>query len=344
MQKKKYDIIIAQLLILLGVVFLMYGFQFLSKEKKGESLITIPEGFPKMEFPEGNEYTPARWELGKKLFNDTILSIDKSISCGSCHHPYLAFSDSVNLSPGVFKRAGVRNAPSLANIGYHPYFLREGSVPTIEMQVLVPIQEHNEFNHNIVDIAKELDKDTTYVEMSLAAYNRRPDPFVISRALANYERTFISGNSRYDEYKFQGKKKALTESEKNGMTLFFSNRLKCATCHGGFNFTNYAIENNGLLKEYTDPGRFRLTLDSVDYAKFKVPSLRNIALTAPYMHNGSIQTLDEVIELYNKGGVNHTYQNKEIKPLQLSEIEKNDLILFLRTLTDDTFVNNKNWQ
>lgn len=344
MKKTRYTINWVRLLILSVVVFFAYGFQFFSELPKVDPLIKPPLGFPPMAFPEGNEFTKARWELGKRLFNDTVLSIDKSISCGSCHYPHLAFSDSVALSPGVFKRAGVRNAPSLANIGYHPYFLREGSVPTIEMQVLVPIQEHNEFNHNIVNIAKELDKDTTYVEMSLAAYNRRPDPFVISRALANYERTFISGNSRYDEYQFQGKKKALTESEKNGMTLFFSDRLKCATCHGGFNFTNYAIENNGLLKEYSDPGRYRLTLDSVDYAKFKVPSLRNIALTAPYMHNGSIQTLDEVIELYNKGGINHTYQNKAIKPLQLSEIEKHELILFLKTLTDDTFVNNKNWQ
>ncbi len=344
MRKRNYNITAAQLLTLLGFVFFMYGFQFLSKEIKEESLIAIPEGFPNMEFPEGNEFSPERWKLGKKLFNDPILSIDRSISCGSCHHPYLAFSDSVDLSPGVFKRAGVRNAPSLANIGYHPYFLREGSVPTIEMQVLVPIQEHNEFNNNIVNIAKELDKDTTYVAMSLAAYNRRPDPYVISRALANYERTFISGNSRYDEHKFQGKKKALTESEKNGMKLFFSERLQCGTCHGGFNFTNYAIENNGLLKEYTDPGRYRLTLDSIDYAKFKVPSLRNISLTAPYMHNGSIQTLEEVIELYNKGGINHTYQNKLIKPLQLSNIEKDELIKFLNTLTDYTFVNNKIWQ
>jgi cytochrome c peroxidase len=297
-----------------------------------------------MEFPEGNEFTKARWELGKKLFNDSILSIDKSISCGSCHFPHLAFSDSVALSPGAFKRAGTRNAPSLANIGYHPYFLREGSVPTIEMQVLVPIQEHNEFNHNIVDIAKELDQDSIYVAMSLAAYNRRPEPFVISRALANYERTFISGNSRFDQFTFQGKKKVLTTTEKKGMQLFNSDRLKCASCHSGFNFTNYAIENNGLSMQYDDPGRFRLTLDSVDFAKFKVPSLRNVELTAPYMHKGQINTLEEVIEHYNSGGKNHPQKSKLIQPLNMTDKEKAQLLAFLKTLTDYEFTTNKNWQ
>lgn len=326
------------------VVLVVYGFRTFSVVPTIDPLIKPPLGFPPMEFPEGNEFTKARWELGKRLFNDTILSIDKSISCGSCHHPHLAFSDSVALSPGVFQRAGTRNAPSLANIGYHPYFLREGSVPTIEMQVLVPIQEHNEFNHNIVDIAKELDKDSTYVKMSLSAYNRRPDPFVISRALANYERTFISGNSRYDQFTFQGKKKALTKDEIKGKKLFFSDRLKCASCHGGFNFTNYAIENNGLSEKYEDPGRFRLTLDSVDYAKFKVPSLRNVELTAPYMHKGQFATLEEVIEHYNSGGKNYPQKSKLIQPLNLTDKEKEALLAFLKTLTDYEFITNKNWQ
>ena len=326
------------------VVFIVYGFRIFSDTKSVDTLIKHPLGFPPMEFPTGNEFSRARWELGKKLFNDSILSIDKTISCGSCHYPHLAFSDSVALSPGVFKRAGVRNAPSLANIGYHPYFLREGSVPTIEMQVLVPIQEHNEFNHNIVDIARELDKDSIYVKMSLEAYNRRPDPFVISRALANYERTFMSGNSRYDQYTFQGKKKALNPTEKKGMKLFFSERLKCVNCHGGFNFTNYAIENNGLSEKYEDPGRFRLTLDSIDYAKFKVPSLRNVELTAPYMHKGQFATLEEVIEHYNKGGKNHPQKSELIQPLNLTEKEKSELLAFLKTLTDYDFVTNKNWR
>ena len=342
--KTNYIHLIKRLLPMAIIVFLVGSFKVVSEIEKNSSLNQLPQGFPLMEIPESNEFSFERWKLGKKLFNDRILSIDQSISCGSCHHPYLAFSDSVALSPGAFKRAGTRNAPSLANIGYHPYFLREGGVPTLEMQVLVPIQEHNEFNHNIVEIAKLLQKDSTYVAMSLAAYNRQPDPFVITRALANYERTFISGNSRYDQYAFQGKKKALTPIEKNGMKLFFSDRLQCGSCHGGFNFTNYAIENNGALADYTDPGRFRFSKDSADMAKFKVPSLRNVALTAPYMHNGEIASLEEVIERYNQGGVNHIYKNERIQPLHLTEIEKNELIQFLYTLTDDTFVNNVNWK
>lgn len=344
MKNSHHTINWARLLILSVVVFSVYGFRLFTIIPNTDPLIKPPLGFPAMVFPEGNEFTKARWELGKRLFNDTVLSIDKSISCGSCHHPHLAFSDSVALSPGVFKRDGVRNAPSLANIGYHPYFLREGGVPTIEMQVLVPIQEHNEFNHNIVEIAKELSKDSSYVKMSMAAYNRRPDPFVITRALANYERTFISGNSRYDQYTFQGNKKALNKAEKNGMKLFFSNRLQCGSCHGGFNFTNYAIENNGALVEYKDPGRFRFSKDSTDMAKFKVPSLRNVELTAPYMHTGEISSLEEVIERYNQGGVNNTYKNELIQPLNLTATEKAELLAFLKTLTDHTFVANTAWK
>lgn len=342
--KTNYIHLAKRLLPAVIIVFLVVGFKVVSKDEKSRSLNQTPVGFPPMEYPEGNEFTIDRWKLGKKLFNDPILSIDQSISCGSCHHPHLAFSDSVALSPGVFNRDGVRNAPSLANIGYHPYFLREGGVPTLEMQVLVPIQEHNEFNHNIVEIAKLLNEDSSYVTMSLAAYNRKPDPFVITRALANYERTFISGNSRYDQYAFQGKKKALTPTEQNGMKLFFSDRLKCGSCHGGFNFTNYSIENNGALANYSDLGRFRFSKDSADLAKFKVPSLRNVGLTAPYMHNGQITSLEEVIEQYNSGGTNHPQKSKLIQPLNLTEKEKNELLSFLRALTDYDFISNQNWQ
>ncbi len=128
-----------------------------------EKIFVIPEGFPEMTFPEENEFTKARWELGKKLFYDPILSVDNTISCASCHKAHLAFADDKAFSPGVENRPGVRNAPSLANVGYHPYFLREGSVPTLEMQVLVPVQESNEFAHDMLAIAKILKDDPEYI-------------------------------------------------------------------------------------------------------------------------------------------------------------------------------------
>jgi cytochrome c peroxidase len=303
-------------------------------------LMETPNGFPAIETPEGNEFTAARWELGKKLFYDQIMSVDSSISCASCHQPSLAFSDNVSMSLGVEQRLGTRNSPSLANVAYHPYFTREGGVPTLEMQILVPIQEHNEFDFNILLIAERLERNAEYVAMAAEAYNRTPDAFVITRALANFERTLISGYSPYDQYKNYNKTNALTAAEIRGMNLFFSNKTKCSTCHGGFNFTNYAFENNGLYEVYPDVGRFRLTNNPADSALFKVSSLRNIELTAPYMHDGSLFTLEEVVNHYQTGGKNHRRKSNLIQPLNLTETEKQDLVSFLKSLTDESFVNN----
>lgn len=308
------------------------------------ALIHIPEGFPEMEFPKGNELTKDRWELGKKLFYEKKLSVNNSISCGSCHKPTLAFADNSALSPGVFNRAGIRNSPALANVGYHPYLLREGSVPTLEMQVLVPIQEHNEFDHNIVEIAEELQKDSDYVQMSKLAYDRIPDAFVITRALSNFQRTMVSGNSNYDKYVNKGNKAALNESEKNGMQLFFSSKTNCSSCHSGFNFTNYAFENNGLDSVYADNGRQRLTNNPSDEALFKVPSIRNIGLTAPYMHDGRFVNLEQVVNHYNDGGKNHVNKSSLIRPLNLTNKEKGELIAFLNSLSDFEFVNDPKWE
>jgi cytochrome c peroxidase len=252
-------------------------------------LMEIPVGFPSMDIPEDNKFTQERWQLGKKLFYDNALSLNYTISCGSCHQQSLAFSDSLAFSRGDAGAMGTSNAPGLANVGYHPYYLRGGSVPTLEMQVLVPIQEHNEFNTNIVDIAERLKQDNVYNEMALKAYSRAFDPYVITRAIACFERSLISGNSRFDQYYYQGKKDALTANERSGMQLFFSERTNCSRCHGDFNFTNYSFENNGLYMQYADSGRMRFTHAESDRDKFKVPSLRNAGFTAPYMHDGSIK-------------------------------------------------------
>lgn len=303
-------------------------------------LLVVPPGFPTPAFPDGNELTPARWALGKKLFYDPVMSSDSTLSCVSCHHAAQAFSDTVAFSPGVAGRPGTRNAPTLANIGYHPYFTREGGVPTLEMQILVPIQEHNEFDFNILLIAERLLRDTAYIRMSQEAYGRNPDAFVITRSIACFERTLVSGQSRYDQYFFQGKNETLTAAEKRGMDLFFSEKTDCSQCHTGFNFTNYAFENNGLYTDYPDPGRFRLTELESDRARFKVPTLRNAALTAPYMHDGSLPTLEAVVEHYNTGGQSHPNKSTLVRPLALTAAEKADLLAFLRSLTDEAFVNN----
>ena len=175
-----------------------------------EPLLLVPPGFPQPVFPDGNELTPARWALGKKLFYDPVMSRDSSVSCASCHDPARAFGDSVALSPGVGGAPGTRNAPTLANVAYHPYFTRDGGVPTLEMQILVPIQEHNEFDFNILLIIERMLADTTWLSLSREAYNRDPDAFVITRSLACFERTFISGQSPYDRYHFSKENNALS--------------------------------------------------------------------------------------------------------------------------------------
>lgn len=306
--------------------------------------ISVPEGFPPFPYPADNQYSLKRWELGKRLFYDPILSSDSSLSCASCHKADIAFSDDVAFSMGVKGRAGNRNSPTLTNVAYLPYFTREGGVPTLEMQVLVPIQEHNEFDFNIVLIADRLQQSKEYVAMSWEAYNRPPDHFVITRALAMFERSLISGNCAYDRYYFQKNTSALTLDEIKGMELFFSAKTNCSSCHGGFNFSNYAFSNNGLYETYADIGRKRLTNNDTDLALFKVPTLRNIALTAPYMHDGSVKTLEEVVEHYNTGGKNHPHKSKLIMSLQLTPTEKAQLVAFLKSLTDYDFVNNKKFK
>jgi cytochrome c peroxidase len=306
------------------------------------NLLVIPEGFPDVEFPDDNAFTVERYELGKKLFFDPIMSRDSSISCGSCHFPNKSFSDQVQFSTGVDGALGTRNSPSLANVAYHPYFMREGGVPTLEMQVLVPIQEHNEFDYNIVLIAERLQNSPEYSQLCLDAYGREPDPFCITRALSTFERTLISGNSAYDKYFFQGEPNVLSASERNGMELFFSDELACGTCHSGFNFTDYSFKNNGLYEEYSDPGRQLLTGLEEDRALFKVPSLRNIELTAPYMHDGSMNTLYEIVLHYESGGKPHPNKDTSLSGFSLTEAERQDLISFLQSLTDQEFVNNPN--
>ncbi|MDA0973361.1 MAG: cytochrome-c peroxidase [Bacteroidetes bacterium] len=327
------------MIITIAFFFLISGFSLV--ERLGVNGGDVPIGFPAVLHPEDNQPTYKRWALGKKLFFDPIMSDDGMISCASCHAPEKAFSDDVSLSLGVRGFVGTQNAPSLTNVAYNPYFTRAGGVPTLEMQILVPIQEHNEFGSNIIEIAERMSIDSSYVQMSREAYDREPDAFVITRALACFERSLISGNSRYDQYEFQGKKSALNSIEIKGKELFFSERSQCSSCHSGFNFTDYSFQNNGLYEQYADSGRFRFTGVEADRDLFKVPSLRNIGFTAPYMHDGSIETLEEVIEHYSEGLSEHRHRAAQLKPFHFNKTEKKSLLAFLKTLDDHSFISDE---
>lgn len=300
-------------------------------------LLRLPPGWEAPAFPEDNALTADRWALGRKLFFEPALSRDSSLSCASCHQPALAFTDGRAKSIGVNGAIGMRNAPTLTNVGYAPYFMTEGGVATLEIQVGVPIQEHAEFDFNILLVAERLTRIPEYRQLSRAAYERDPDPFVITRALSTYERTMISGRSAYDRY-LLGEESALDESQRRGMELFFSDRTACSQCHGGRTFTQYAFENNGLYSSYSDPGRARLTGLASDSARFKVPTLRNITETAPYMHDGSLLTLEEVMAHYRSGGEEHPNKSPLIRPLDLSDAEAGDVMAFLRSLSDPDFL------
>lgn len=332
--------------ILLFLLFLGVGFVpfIISATHKNLAEIkpyelALPVGFPTPSIPAGNVLTQERIDLGRMLFYDPVLSADSSISCAFCHDQSLAFADFRRVTPGVERRFGNRNSPTLTNVVYNPTLLFDGHLGSLEEQILVPIQEHAEFDFNIVLIGERLRKNPTYVEMSLKAYNRLPDPYVITRAIASFERILISGNSAYDQYVYQNKKSTLSKSQLKGMDLFM-NQLHCTTCHSGFNFTNFTTQNNGLYEHYEDSGRARVTLLVSDRAMFKVPTLRNIELTAPYMHDGSIATLEEVIQHYESGGKNHINKHPIIQPFTLTKRQRKELISFLTSLTDHDFLSN----
>jgi cytochrome c peroxidase len=302
-------------------------------------VLSVPGYFPPINTPNDNQLTDARVALGKRLFYDPLLSIDSTISCGSCHQPSLAFTDGRTLPFGVQNRVVPRNAPSLANLGFYPAFNWDGGVPTIELQAFVPIQNHVEMDMPFDTLVARLRRHPQYPQLFREAYNREPDNYSIVRALAAFQRTLVSASSPYDRY-IQGDSSALTPAQKRGMALFFGERAECFHCHGGALFTDNTFQNNGLYLNYTDEGRGRVTGRSYDVGKFKVPTLRNIALTAPYMHDGSLQTLEQVVQHYSTGGQPHPNRSALLRPFTLTTQERQDLVDFLHALTDSAFINN----
>jgi cytochrome c peroxidase len=246
----------------------------------------------------------------------------------------VAFSDTSARSTGVDGAMGLRNSPTLGNVAYHGSFFRDGGVPTLERQVLAPVHDPVEMDHDITLVAEQLREVEPYRTLSMKAYARALDPYVITRAIASYERTLISGWSRYDRY-LQGQAEALSDAEIRGLALFNSERLNCTACHSGFDLSDHDFHNVGQYMTYADSGRARITLNPGDNGKFKTPTLRNVAMTAPYMHDGSLATLSQVIDLFASGGLPHPGRDPEMQSFVLSQEEKDDLIAFLSALTDE---------
>lgn len=335
----------------------------------------FPDGFPKPVIPENNRMTQEKVTLGRFLFYEKKLSANQSQSCGSCHIQALAFSEPKSTSVGSTGKVHRRNAQALVNVAFnHSLTWANDEIVTLERQILLPL-----FGDEPIELGAGGYEDVILTRLSTAQYKRLFEAAFgddtinfdrVVKALASFSRSLISLNSSFDQYAYQMKDNVLTPSQVRGMNLFFSEQLECHHCHGGFNFTQStthekqqldlrAFHNTGLYNtegEFSypvvDTGLFEVTAKAQDVGRFRTPTLRNIEMTAPYMHDGSIATLSDVIDFYAAGGRdvvqgNHQgdgranpYKSQFIKGFELEEGQKEDLIAFLQSLTDNDFITN----
>lgn len=315
------------LLILIGFFALRCGsYQDLN------AFVSIPT-------PTDNLQDAAKIALGRKLFFDKRLSLDGTISCASCHDPRSAFTDNLVKSKGINGQLSERNAPSLLNAAFLKTAMFDAHLQTLELQVIVPIQEPVEMGHNMKHLLKQLRQIPEYQTAAQTVFGRDFDAWVLTRSIAAFERSLLSMNAPFDQY-LAGNKNAISKDQLAGWRIF-SDKLYCIQCHPAPYFTTHEAANNGLYASYEgkiDQGRFRIHHDSSDIGKFKVPSLRNLPLTFPYMHDGSLQTIEEVIAHYQKGGAKHTLQDEKIVAFDLSSKEKQQLLSFFKALVDTSFL------
>ena len=281
--------------------------------------------------PEENPVTREKADLGRRLFADPILSLDRSHACASCHRVGAAFADSARVSRGVAGRKGTRNAPTLVNRAYGRAFFWDGRAPTLEHAVLLPIEDSNELALPLPVLLGRLRAHPRYEALFRRAF---PDsgitPTTLSRALATYVRTIRSGDTPVDRYA-AGDAAALEPAARRGRAIFLG-KGGCADCHSGPTFSDESFHNTGVAVGTSDEGRYGVTRDSADRGRFKTPTLRQIGRTAPYMHDGSLPTLERVVEFYDGGGRANPNLDPGIHPLHLTATEKSDLLAFLRAL------------
>jgi cytochrome c peroxidase len=268
--------------------------------------------------PEANPLTADKIDLGRRLFFDRRLSADGSIACASCHRPDRGFSDPRPVSIGVFGRAGRRNAPALLNRGYGRSLFWDGRTTTLEEQVLRPIEDPQEMGSNAIAAAARV------------GISREE----LINALASYVRTILAGDSPFDRF-INGERSALNEDAQRGLKIF-RGKGNCTACHIGPTFTDEAFHNTGVAVRdgrIADDGRFRVTQHTKDRGAFKTPTLREVGRTSPYMHDGSLTTLESVVDFYDRGGNANPNLDPEIRPLRLTTGEKLSLVAFLRALS-----------
>ncbi len=325
--------------------------------------LDIPSLFPEMDIPEDNPMTEEGVELGRMLFYDPILSRDSTIACATCHQQKNAFASDVKFNKGVSGFQGVRNAMSLANVGFYPTFNWHGSANTLEEQALEPVTNPLEMMESWERVENKLKRHPEYPSLFEAAFgDQEITRHLVTKAIAQFERTLISADSKFDRF-LRGEVN-LTSSERNGLILYTSEQADCFHCHGipssQVLLTDNNFHNNGLDSlgpnefDFPDKGRGTITSNKKDNGKFKTPTLRNVTLTAPYMHDGRFATLEEVINFYSDNLQPATNVNSNIRKhlppsddgyfrtggVNLTDQEKQDLINFLKTFTDSSFIKN----
>jgi cytochrome c peroxidase len=302
-------------------------------------MLDVPENFSRPVNDPDNPLTSEGIALGKMLFYDTRLSGNNRLSCASCHQPEQAFSDGVALSNiGESGKTLPRHSPALINMAWmNKGLFWDGGSTNLESQAFGPLTSEDEMHQNLSELEYELSQVPEYVTQFKTVFNSQVKSAAIVKAIAQFERTLISGNSRYDRYIRKEQGSSLSAEELHGLKLVNS---KCRTCHAGELFTDNDFHNNGLDKDFSDTsldgifqGRYRITYLPADLGKFKTPTLRNVMLTAPYMHDGRFVTVDQVLT---------HYQNNGQPAIPLSEAERKAIIAFLGSLTDLSFIQNKN--
>jgi cytochrome c peroxidase len=287
--------------------------------------------------PPDNALTEGRAQLGKRLFFDKNLSRTRDVSCASCHLAEDAFSDPRPVSTGVDQRQGTRNAPALVNLAWGTSFFWDGRALTLEEQAGKPIENPVEMDLPLTDSVTRVGADPTYVSQFAEAYGGPLTEESLRKAIASFVRTLVSGDSSYDRH-LRGDDQTFGDAERRGEALFLSEQAGCFHCHPAGRLTNEGFFNNGTYVDGGDPGRQSVTGRTGDVGKFKVPGLRNVAASAPYMHDGSLATLEDVIAQYERGGRGSPWTDPQIRVLTLSDGDRSDLLAFLNSMTDPGFL------
>ncbi len=307
--------------------------------------IEAPLGLPPVPIPANNPPTRETIALGRRLYYEFALSSDNTISCASCHMPGMAFSDGRRVSTGVRGQQGTRNSPSVVNSAYWTLQFWDGRAGSLEKQSEGPVANPVEMAHSLHGVAQQLAQDPTYVAQFTAAFGPGPITYEkVEKCIASFERTVLSGNSAFDRYYYGGDKSAMTEAQIRGLQLFRDPKKgNCETCHtigeSYALFTDNKFHNIGVgfaSDQTNDQGRAAISGDVQETGAFRTPTLRNVALTAPYMHDGSLKTLKDVMDFYVGAGNSNPYLDKEVHSLGfLTGQERQDLIEFMQALTGD---------